>query len=135
MTTLHQTGASLTAYAKGAPEVVLASCITQATASGVQALDAGERQRILATAQEMAGNALRVLAIAAKPEAVLETAAQEMTFLGLAGMIDPPRPEAKAAIALCADAGIRPVMITGDHPVTAQAVARELGCCATAGAL
>jgi Ca2+-transporting ATPase len=75
----------------------------------------------------MAGNALRVLAIAAKPGAILETAAQEMMFLGLAGMIDPPRPEAKAAIALCADAGIRPVMITGDHPLTAQAVARELG--------
>ncbi len=50
-----------------------------------------------------------------------------MTFLGLAGMIDPPRLEAKAAIAVCAEAGIRPVMITGDHPVTAQAVARELG--------
>ena len=68
-----------------------------------------------------------MLAIAAKPEARLDTAAQDMMFLGLAGMIDPPRPEAKAAIALCADAGIRPVMITGDHPVTAQAVARELG--------
>jgi P-type Ca2+ transporter type 2C len=127
MTTLHQTGASLTAYAKGAPEVILASCSTQLTGEGVQALNADERKAILAVAQEMAGNALRVLAIAAKPEAILETAAQEMIFLGLAGMIDPPRPEAKAAIALCTDAGIRPVMITGDHPVTAQAVARELG--------
>jgi Ca2+-transporting ATPase len=127
MTTLHQTGASLTAYAKGAPEVILDSCSTQLTGAGVQALSADDRQRILAVAQEMAGNALRVLAIATKPEAVLETAAQEMVFLGLAGMIDPPRPEAKAAIALCADAGIRPVMITGDHPLTAQAVARELG--------
>ena len=127
MTTLHQTGASLTAYAKGAPEVILASCSTQLTSAGVHALNDDERQKILAAAQDMAGNALRVLAIATKPEAVLETAAQEMVFLGLAGMIDPPRPEAKEAIALCADAGIRPVMITGDHPVTAQAVARELG--------
>ena len=127
MTTLHQTGASLTAYAKGAPEVILASCSTQLTGAGVRALNDDERQKILAAAQDMAGNALRVLAIAAKPEAILETAAQEMMFLGLAGMIDPPRPEAKAAIALCADAGIRPVMITGDHPLTAQAVARELG--------
>jgi Ca2+-transporting ATPase len=127
MTTLHQTGASLTAYAKGAPEVILASCSTQLTGEGMQALNADERRQILAVAQEMAGNALRVLAIAAKPEAILETAAQEMVFLGLAGMIDPPRPEAKAAIALCVDAGIRPVMITGDHPLTAQAVARELG--------
>ncbi len=93
----------------------------------MQALNADERKAILAVAQEMAGNALRVLAIATKPDAVLETAAQEMVFLGLAGMIDPPRPEAKAAIALCVDAGIRPVMITGDHPLTAHAVARELG--------
>ncbi len=57
----------------------------------------------------------------------LKTAQTGMTFLGLAGMIDPPRPEAKSAIAICEQAGIRPVMITGDHPVTAQAVARELG--------
>jgi P-type Ca2+ transporter type 2C len=127
MTTLHQTGGSLTAYAKGAPEVILASCSAQLTGEGIQALNADERRTILAAAQEMASDALRVLAIAAKPEAILETAAQEMVFLGLVGMIDPPRPEAKAAIALCADAGIRPVMITGDHPVTAQAVARELG--------
>ena len=127
MTTLHQTGASLTAYTKGAPEVILASCGTQLTTDGIQALSVDERKKILAVAQDMAGDALRVLAIAAKSEAVLETADQEMVFLGLAGMIDPPRPEAKAAIALCADAGIRPVMITGDHPVTAQAVARELG--------
>jgi Ca2+-transporting ATPase len=127
MTTLHQTGASLTAYAKGAPEVILASCSTQLTGEGIRPLSADERRTILAVAQEMAGDALRVLAIASKPEAILETAAEAMVFLGLVGMIDPPRPEAKAAIALCADAGIRPVMITGDHPVTAQAVARELG--------
>jgi Ca2+-transporting ATPase len=78
-------------------------------------------------AQRMAGEALRVLGIATKPQATLESAQQRMTFLGLVGMIDPPRPEAKAAIAVCAEAGIRPVMITGDHPLTAQAVARELG--------
>lgn len=127
MTTLHQTGASLTAYSKGAPEVILASCGTQLTSEGIQVLSTDDRKKIMSVAQEMAGDALRVLAIAAKSEAVLETATQEMVFLGLAGMIDPPRLEAKAAIALCADAGIRPVMITGDHPVTAQAVARELG--------
>jgi Ca2+-transporting ATPase len=75
----------------------------------------------------MAGEALRVLAIASRQNSTLETAQTGMTFLGLAGMIDPPRLEAKAAIAICASAGIRPVMITGDHPLTAQAVARELG--------
>jgi Ca2+-transporting ATPase len=78
-------------------------------------------------AQDMAGEALRVLAISTKADATLETAQTGMTFLGLAGMIDPPRPEAKGAIETCAQAGIRAVMITGDHPVTAQAVARELG--------
>ena len=83
--------------------------------------------KLLAMAQDMAGEALRVLAISSKPDATLETAQTGMTFLGLAGMIDPPRPEAKSAIAICEQAGIRPVMITGDHPVTAQAVARELG--------
>ena len=75
----------------------------------------------------MASEALRVLAVAYKPEATAENAEREMTFLGLIGMIDPPRPEAKAAIATCRQAGIKPVMITGDHPVTALAIARELG--------
>jgi len=75
----------------------------------------------------MASEALRVLAITSKPNATLEDAQTGMTFLGLVGMIDPPRSEAKSAIAVCEQAGIRPVMITGDHPVTAQAVARELG--------
>jgi Ca2+-transporting ATPase len=68
-----------------------------------------------------------VLAVAAKPNASLPTAERDMTFLGLAGMIDPPRPEAEAAVRTCAQAGIRVVMITGDHPLTAQAVGRELG--------
>jgi Ca2+-transporting ATPase len=127
MTTLHQSGGSLTAYAKGAPEVILADCDFVLTEAGVQALDAAGHEQILAQAQTLAGEALRVLGIASKPEATPETAERGMTFLGLAGMIDPPRPEAKDAIALCAEAGIRPVMITGDHPMTAQAVARELG--------
>ncbi|HNT24918.1 MAG TPA: cation-translocating P-type ATPase [Anaerolineales bacterium] len=127
MTTLHDAGGSMTAYAKGAPEVILAGCDFVLTEAGVAPLDDAARQNILAQAQAMAGEALRVLGIASKPNVTLETAERGMTFLGLAGMIDPPRPEAKAAIALCSEAGIRPVMITGDHPVTAQAVARELG--------
>ncbi len=127
MTTLHQTIDGLTAYAKGAPEMILDSCDWQLTADGVKPLDDAGRSHALAMAHEMAGDALRVLAIASKPNVTLETAQTGMTFLGLAGMIDPPRPEAKSAIAICEQAGIRPVMITGDHPVTAQAVARELG--------
>ena len=127
MTTLHQTNGNLTAYAKGAPEMILDSCDWHLTADGVKPLDDVGRKQALAMAQEMAGEALRVLAISSKPDVTLETAQTGMTFLGLAGMIDPPRPEAKSAIAICEQAGIRAVMITGDHPVTAQAVARELG--------
>jgi Ca2+-transporting ATPase len=127
MTTLHQTNGNLTAYAKGAPEMILESCDWHLTADGVKPFDDAGRQQALAMAQDMAGEALRVLAISTKADATLETAQTGMTFLGLAGMIDPPRPEAKSAIATCAQAGIRAVMITGDHPITAQAVARELG--------
>ena len=117
MTTFHQTPSGVVAYSKGAPEVVLLSCSLAAT----------DRAAILETARQMAGDALRVLAVAMKPDAARETAEREMTFLGLVGMIDPPRPEAAAAVQKCKEAGIKVVMITGDHPLTAQAVARELG--------
>ena len=127
MTTVHQTNGSLTAYAKGAPEVILNDCEFIVTAEGLRVLDTKYREQILCQAQNMAGEALRVLAIAFKPDTNLQSAERGMTFLGLAGMIDPPRSEAKAAIGLCTDAGIRPIMITGDHPATAEAVARELG--------
>ena len=133
MTTIHEADGKRTAYAKGAPEVILAGCDFVLTPTGPAPLDAAGREAILAQAQEMATSALRVLGIASKPGVTRETAEQGMTFLGLAGMIDPPRPEARDAIALCAEAGIRPVMITGDHPVTAGAVARELGLLAHGG--
>jgi Ca2+-transporting ATPase len=94
---------------------------------GVAALDAAGREAIIRTARQMAEEALRVLALAHKPKAELQNAESDMIFLGLVGMIDPPRPEAKTAIDICAQAGLKPVMITGDHPLTAAAVARELG--------
>jgi Ca2+-transporting ATPase len=127
MTTLHQTSEGVIAYTKGAPEVILENCDHILTADGVRPLDDAARQKIITVARDMASQALRVLGIASKPNAELKTAQDDMTFLGLAGMIDPPRPEAKQAIMICEQAGIRPVMITGDHPVTAEAVARELG--------
>jgi Ca2+-transporting ATPase len=127
MTTLHHGPQGSIAYSKGAPEIILASCTRQMTAEGEVALDEASREYILEVARQMASEALRVLAIAAKTGAVLADAEQEMTFLGMVGMIDPPRPEAKQAIQTCELAGIRPIMITGDHPLTAQAVARELG--------
>jgi Ca2+-transporting ATPase len=127
MTTLHKENGTKTAYAKGAPEVILDGCDFVLTSNGPQRLDEMDRGRILSQAQSLASEALRVLAVASKNGATPETAEQGMTFLGLVGMIDPPRPEAKLAIQVCVEAGIRPVMITGDHPMTAQAVARELG--------
>ncbi len=127
MTTLHRSADTVVAFAKGAPEVILPACGRQMTAAGEVPLDAEAREVILAAGRRMAGTALRVLAISTRTEASLENAEHDMTFLGLAGMIDPPRPEARAAIQTCADAGIRVIMITGDHPLTAQAVGQELG--------
>ncbi len=127
MTTLHTTPTGVVAYSKGAPEVLLASCVRQLTVQGETPLDAAGRQHILEVAQQMASDALRVLAVTSKAPATLADAEQAVTFLGLIGMIDPPRPEAKAAIQTCEQAGIKVVMITGDHPLTARAVASELG--------
>jgi Ca2+-transporting ATPase len=127
MTTLHAAPDGGVAYSKGAPETIIGSCVREFSESGSAVLDAAGKEKILEAARRMAADALRVLAIAVKPAASVENAERDMTFLGLVGMIDPPRPEAKTAIEKCEQAGIKVVMITGDHPVTAQAVARELG--------
>lgn len=127
MTTLHRTDGGVVAYAKGAPEIILDDCKLQLTPDGLKPMDDRAREQILKAAADMAKDALRVLAVASKPDVTLETAQTDMTFLGLAGMIDPPRDEVKGAIEICEEAGIRPVMITGDHPITARAVAGELG--------
>ncbi len=127
MTTLHSVGDEQIAYAKGAPETILDSCSRQLTREGDVALRDADREAIVEAVRQMASEALRVLAVASKGNATLGDAERNMTFLGLVGMIDPPRPEAKAAVEECERAGIRVVMITGDHPLTARAVARELG--------
>jgi Ca2+-transporting ATPase len=127
MTTLHSGPEGPFACSKGAPEVILAACTRQLTAAGEVPLTPGDRDALLERAQLMAGQALRVLAVAERCGATAADAEQELTFLGLIGLSDPPRPEARAAITTCRAAGIRPVMITGDHPLTAQAVASELG--------
>jgi Ca2+-transporting ATPase len=119
------------AFVKGAPEVVLARCASLRTTSGVSALDAAQRASMLEASAVLAADALRVLAIAerALPSAGADPDAVErdLTLLGLVGLQDPPRAEAREAVAKCRRAGIRPVMITGDHPDTARAIARELG--------
>jgi len=127
MTTLHDTPQGLTAYAKGAPELMLASCTRLMAGSESVFLDEEAKRRIAEVATEMAGEAQRVLALAWKPDARIEDAEQGMIFLGLVGMLDPPRQEAKGAVAMCRRAGISVRMITGDHPLTARAIADELG--------
>jgi Ca2+-transporting ATPase len=127
MVTLHRVDDGVVAYAKGAPEVILAGCSRWRTDDGDAVLTEGDAATIVAAAHAMADRALRVLAVARRNDATLDDAVDDMTFLGLVGLIDPPREEAKAALAACRSAGVRVVMITGDHPVTAAAVARELG--------
>jgi Ca2+-transporting ATPase len=127
MITLHSKSQSTYAYIKGAPEMIIPDCTSIAASGGISPLDNKGRQRLLDQARTMASEALRVLAITMKQDCTIANAGTDLTFIGLVGMIDPPRVEAKDAVAKCRDAGIIPVMITGDHPITAQAIARELG--------
>ncbi|MBY0275849.1 cation-translocating P-type ATPase [Candidatus Binatia bacterium] len=123
------------AFVKGAPEVVLTRCSHVRTAAGIVPMTDAERARVDVTCALLANDALRVLALAerqlqeasADPTAADDDVEQGLTFLGLVGLQDPPRAEARDAIARCRRAGIRVVMITGDHPDTARSIARELG--------
>jgi Ca2+-transporting ATPase len=127
MTTLHETGHGLVAYSKGAVDVVLPDCATWVRDGDDLPLQPWDRDEILAVERDMASAGLRVLAIACKPMTSVDEAEHAMTWLGLVGMMDPPRPEARHAVHTCWAAGITPVMITGDHPLTAKAIAGELG--------
>jgi P-type Ca2+ transporter type 2C len=130
MTTVHRHPDFFMAYTKGAPESVIPLCTAALGADGEQPL---QREAVLATAERMASQGLRVLAIARRhwPEAPQDEdharIESGLVFIGLVGLIDPPRPEAKEAVRLCKSAGIAPVMITGDHGATALAIARQLG--------
>ena len=116
-------------YLKGAPEVVVDRCTDELVDGSIRKLDSTRREALLQQAAAMATDALRVLALATKPVTASATEETEsgLTLLGLVGMKDPPREEAREAVRRCYLAGIRPVMITGDHPATALAIARELG--------
>ncbi|MDO5732857.1 MAG: cation-translocating P-type ATPase [Eubacteriales bacterium] len=121
----------LVSLTKGAPDIVLDRCDFELLASGERRPLSDERRReILAENHAMAQKALRVLAFAYRPLAATDEAGavceDSMTYVGLVGMIDPPRSEARDAIAICHDAGIRVIMITGDHMDTAEAIARDL---------
>jgi Ca2+-transporting ATPase len=130
MTTLHRSDKGVVAYSKGAPEQLLRQCRDALGDAGVIPFDHDE---VLGDAGQLAGEGYRVLALATREFAGepdnLEpaTVERELTFLGLVALIDPPRPEAYQAVKDCLTAGITPVMITGDHPGTARAIARRLG--------
>ena len=121
MTTVNKIDGKLVAVVKGAFDVMAQRCV------------AGDIEKARKVNDEMSADALRVLAVGYKGlDSLSEAPTSEeledgLTFLGLVGMIDPPRPEAKEAVAVCRKAGIKPVMITGDHVITASAIARELG--------
>ena len=133
MSTVHDLGGKFVQYTKGGPDVVLARCTSYWEDGAAKPMTEEKRSEIMAANKAMADKALRVLAAAkrdwkAKPaDNTPEFLEQELCFVGLTGMIDPVRPEVKAAIEECRAAGIRPVMITGDHKDTAVAIAKELG--------
>jgi Ca2+-transporting ATPase len=138
MSTLHSDAEQeerLLALAKGAPDVLLSRCTQELVGEEARPLTEERRAEIMRTNEALAGQALRTLAVAFRvlPKAGFnhedfdEDIEEEMIFLGLIGMIDPPREEAKAAVARAQQAGIRPIMITGDHPKTAAVIAEELG--------
>ena len=129
MSTIHTgEGGGWTVFVKGAPDVLLDRCVSTPKGPMTQA----DRARVLAANEEMAGRALRVIGVARREldrlpsEPDPRTVETGLTFLGLFGLMDPPRPEVRSAVDKCHLAGVRPVMITGDHRATALAVAREL---------
>ncbi len=133
MSTVHAVNGGFVQYTKGGPDVVLARCTAYLDGGQVKPMTEDVRAKIMEENKRLADKALRVLAAAKrdwteKPaDNTPEYLEQQLCFIGLTGMIDPVRPEVKPAIDACAAAGIRPVMITGDHKDTAVAIARELG--------
>jgi Ca2+-transporting ATPase len=138
MTTVHEDRSAdgmRLVFVKGAPDVVVRLCTHEQTAEGPRPLDDERRRAILAVNDDLAGRAMRTLGIASRRaaadtidlHAVDASIERDLVFDGLVGMIDPPRDEAREAVARARQAGIRPMMITGDHPLTAAVIARDLG--------
>ncbi len=138
MSTIHtdaETEGRILLFTKGAPDVLLARCTHELVGSEPHPLSDERRRAILSMNDTLAGRALRTLGVAFRSSAggtptaedVGEHLERDLVFAGLIGMIDPPRDEARAAVRRAKEAGVRPVMITGDHPRTAAVIAHELG--------
>jgi Ca2+-transporting ATPase len=134
MSTLHKDRAKEERYvlfSKGAPDVLLAHCTTRLIGNEVKPLTHEDREKILAAIEQLAHEALRTIGVAFRSlpatDQPLEQLEEDSIWLGVIGMIDPPRAEAIASVRLAQQAGIRVIMITGDHPATAEAIASELG--------
>ena len=133
MSVVYERDGTLAVAAKGAPEAILVGCSRRWTGRLEQPLVEADRREITERTAEMAAGGLRVIAFAGRTvppgggRPSQAEAESDLTFIGLAGLADPPRPEARQAIADAVAAGIRPVMVTGDHPLTARAVAEQVG--------
>jgi Ca2+-transporting ATPase len=131
MSVVYERNGELWVAVKGAPEAVLPLCRSRWDSAGWRQLSEADRQAALASAAQMANEGLRVVAFAEKrvQDSALsqDKAESDLTFAGLVAFSDPPRPDVPQAIAACRTAGIRPVMITGDHPLTAKAIATQIG--------
>ena len=129
LSTVHDTPHGNMLYCKGAPEMVLPRCGDVQTTTGVVTLDTAWRAQLLAAQQGMADQGLRVLALATRklPDGEDGDLEQHMVLAGLVGLADPARPEVPDAIRKCHEAGIKVIMVTGDHPHTALAIARQIG--------
>ena len=129
----HNNRPDYVAFTKGAIDGLLAISPSVWVDGKIQPLDEAWKKRIMASHDEMAAKGMRVLGVALRPwdsppdETTEEALEQDLILLGMVGMIDPPRPEVKDAVANCKAAGIRPVMITGDHPLTARHIAQQIG--------
>ena len=146
MTTVHtdaQVRECVLAFTKGAPDVLLARCSRELVGEETRPLSDARRAEILKANEKLAREALRTLGVAFRPlpaaafeaDEVDERVEQDLVFAGLIGMIDPPRAEAREAVTRAKAAGIRPIMITGDHPITAAVIAEELGIAANGRAV
>ena len=132
MTTVHNIDGEITAYVKGALDELLELCDTVLTSDGIRPITNEDKEKILNLNNTLSSEALRVLGFAKKilnkvPEDEEENVEFNLTFIGIVGMIDPPRLEVPNSIKTCKNAGIRTIMITGDHVITAKAIAKELG--------